>query len=235
MEKVRFAFVGFRHGHILSLYDLARSREDIEIVAVCEEDAATRAQLAAAGKVQVTHSSYQDVLDQVPCDVVAVGDYFGKRGSRAIEALRHGKHVVSDKPICTSLAELDEIERLAAAKNLSVGCQLDMRDGGTILEARRRLLAGEIGSVHTIVATGQHPLLYGQRPGWYFEPGKHGGTINDIAVHATDAIPWMTDLPFAQLEAARAWNARLPQEPIFQDAAQFMATLSNGCGVLCDV
>ncbi|MHB0878377.1 MAG: hypothetical protein ACYC5O_20265, partial [Anaerolineae bacterium] len=50
-----------------------------------------------------------------------------------------------------------------------------------------------------------------------------------------DAIPWMTGLPFAQLEAARAWNARLPQEPIFQDAAQFMATLSNGCGVLCDV
>lgn len=46
----------------------------------------------------------------------------------------------------------------------------------------------------------------------------------------------MTDEPWARLEAARACgNARLPQEPIFQDGAQFMATLANGCGVLCDV
>jgi predicted dehydrogenase len=235
MDKVRLAFVGFRHGHVLGLYSLAKSRPDIEVVAACEEDEAMRAQLAAGGKVAITHTSYQEMLAQVPCDVVAVGDYFGIRGARTTEALRQGKHVISDKPICTSLTELDEIERLAAAKGLSVGCQLDMRDGGTVLEARQRLLAGEIGSVHTIIVTGQHPLMYGTRPGWYFEPGKHGGTINDIAVHATDAIPWLTGEKWAQVEAARGWNARLPQEPSFQDAGQFMATLSNGCGVLCDV
>lgn len=235
MDKIRLAFVGFRHGHIMSLYELAQSREDVEVVAACEEDEATRAQLAAAGKVRITHCSYAEMLDAVPCDAVAVGDYFGARGSRTIEALQRGKHVVSDKPICTSLAELDQIEALAADRGLSVGCQLDMRDGGTVLEARRRILGGDIGSVHTIIATGQHPLLYGTRPAWYYEPGKHCGTINDIAVHATDAIPWMTGERWARLEAARAWNARLKQEPTFQDGAQFMATLANGCGVLCDV
>ncbi len=235
MDKARFAFVGFRHGHIFGLYDLAKGREDVEIVAVCEEDDATRKQLADSGRVEITHSSYQDVLDNVPCDVIVVGDYFGKRGSIVIEALKRGKHVLSDKPICTSLAELDQIEELAHSRGLSVGCQLDMRDGGTLIETRRRILAGEIGSVHVIVVTGQHPLLYGTRPAWYFEPGKHGGTINDIAVHATDAIPWITGESWARLEAARGWNARLPQEPDFQDAGQFMATLGNGCGVLCDV
>jgi predicted dehydrogenase len=204
-------------------------------VAACEEDEATRAQLAQSGRVQITHTSYREMLDSVPCDVIAVGDYYGKRGPIIIEALRRGKHAIADKPICTSLQELDEIEQLAKAGGLVVGCQLDMRNGGAMLEVRRLVRAGEIGDVHVIVVTGQHPLLYGTRPAWYFEPGKHGGTINDIGIHAVDAIPWITGHKFVQVEAARAWNARLSQEPIFQDAGQFMATLANGCGVLCDV
>jgi predicted dehydrogenase len=166
---------------------------------------------------------------------VAVGDYYGRRGRILIDALRRGKHVLSDKPLCTSLAELDQIETLAHGQGLLVGCQLDMRDGPVTVEARRRILGGEIGEVHAISVGGQHPLLFGTRPGWYFEPGKHGGTINDIGIHALDALPWMTGLRFQEITFARAWNARLPQAPQFQDGAQFALTMSNGAGVLADV
>lgn len=155
MDRVRLA-VGFRHGHVFSLYDLAQSRRDVEVVAACEEDEATRAQLAADGKVRITHSSYLEMLDAVPCDAVAVGDYFGVRGAQTIEALRRGKHVISDKPICTSLAELDQIEAIAKAKGRASAA--NWRVTAAPLEARRRILTGEIGSVHTIIVTGQHPL-----------------------------------------------------------------------------
>ena len=75
----------------------------------------------------------------------------------------------------------------------------------------------------------------GKRPAWYFEPGKHGGTVNDIAIHAIDAIPWLTGRTIVEVAAARAWNARLPQHPQFQDAAQIMLKLDNGGGVLGDL
>ena len=235
MNRLRFAFAGFRHGHIFSLYKLVKERADVELVAACEEDEKTRADLTANGRAAITHSSYSQMLDAVPADVVAIGDYYGKRGSLAIEALRRGKHVILDKPICTSLAELDQIEKLAREKKLVVGCQLDMRDLGAMIDVRKLIRGGEIGDVHAIFVGGQHPLMFGTRPGWYFETGKHGGTLNDIAIHAIDAIPWITGLTFRELVAARAWNARLSQVPFFQDAAQFMATLSNGCGLVCDV
>jgi predicted dehydrogenase len=77
--------------------------------------------------------------------------------------------------------------------------------------------------------------MLGKRPAWYFEPGKHGGTINDIGIHAIDAIPWLTGRTIAEVAAARAWNARLPQFPHFQDAAQVMLKLDNGGGVLGDL
>lgn len=227
--------MGFRHGHIFDAHNRLKDRPDAEIVASCEEDDKARKRLRSEGKAAITHESLAAMLDTVPCDVVAVGDYYGRRGAILIEALKRGKHVISDKPICTSLRELDEIAKLARAKKLVVGCQLDLRDGGTFQEMRRLIRAGEIGEIHAISFNGEHPLMWGTRPAWYFEPGKHGGTLNDIAIHAMDGIPWITGLQFKTVNAARNWNARLKEVPHFKDCAQVMLTMSNGCGVLGDV
>lgn len=233
--KLRMAFAGFRHGHIMDLHRLAARHADLTVVAACEEHAPTREQLAKAGVVKLTHDSCQRMYEQVEFDILAVGDAFGRRGELAIQALSAGRHVIVDKPLCTRLSELEQIERLAGANRLSVGCMLNMRDGGNVLALRQAILAGRIGPVQTLTFSGQHPLLWGTRPDWYFEPGIHGGTINDIAIHAIDAIPFVTGRRLVEAVAARAWNARLPQAPDFQDAAQMMLRMDNNGGVLGDV
>ena len=235
MPSIRLAFMGFRHGHIFALYDLARLHSEVEIVAGCEEDAETRQSLAGTNYA-VTHDDYARMLDEVPCDAVAVGEYYGKRGAVIIEALRRGKHVISDKPICTSLEEYETIVQLSREKGLAVGCQLDLRENPAMIGLRNAVREGLIGEVVAVSFTGQHPLKYKSgRPDWYFEEGKHGGTINDIAIHAIDYLPWVTGHNFARINAARGWNARLPQAPGFQDGGQMMLTLKNGAGVLGDV
>ena len=230
----RIAFIGFRHGHILDLYQLCGQRDDIEIVAACEEDAAARAQLSDTD-VAITHAAYAEMLDSVECDIVACGDYYGIRGERVLQALNRGKHVIVDKPLCTSLEELDHITEASAAKGLRVGCMLDLGSLGPYVQLRRMIQRGILGEALAITFLGQHPLLYGTRPAWYFEPGKHGGTINDIGIHAIDIIPWMTGRRIVEITAARAWNARLPQHPQFQDGAMLMLRLDNNGAAMGDV
>ncbi|MGE5607740.1 MAG: Gfo/Idh/MocA family protein [Bacillota bacterium] len=232
---MRLAFIGFRHGHILQLYQAAAVHPQVQIVAACEEDPGAAEQVRQAGKVTLTHDNYLRMLDTVPCDAVAVGDCYAKRGRLIRLALQRNEHVISDKPLCTRADELESIVRLSRQNNLRLGCLLDLRGSAPFRTARRLIREGAIGEVHTINFTAQHPLLFGSRPAWYFEPGLHGGTINDIAVHAIDVIPWMTGRRIVQVVAARAWNARLPQVPHFQDAAQFMLRLDNNGGVLGDV
>jgi predicted dehydrogenase len=233
--SIRIAFAGFRHVHIQGLYNLAAKRDDVEIVAACEPDAETRAALAEAGKVEVPHQSADELFAADGFDLLAIGDVYVRRGAWAIRALAAGLHVISDKPLCTSLAELDEIAAAAAAGGLSVGCMLTNRGNGRFRALRRVLRDGAIGGVHTVAFSGQHPLMRGTRPEWYFKPGCHGGTINDIAIHALDMIPWLTGRRIVEVVAARAWNARVSDADWFQDGAQLMLRMDNDGGVLGDV
>lgn len=231
----RFAFVGLRHPHIFDMYRRCCERDDIEIVASCEEDAATRDELAKNGTATFTHDNCEAVLNDVAADVIAVGDCYGRRAGIITAALDSGKHVISDKPLCISLDELDQIEAAAKRAGKLVGCMLDMRDLGVYLGMRNLIQEGAIGSVHAIQFEGQHPLLYGKRPSWYFEEGMHGGVLNDIIVHAVDFIPWATGLKWKSVVAARCWNATVPQHPHFSQCGQAMLTLDNQAGVICDV
>lgn len=233
--KTRFAFVGFQHPHIWDLVARANAHPEVEVVGYCEEDAVTRDSLAASGKVKVTHSDYRAMLAELKIDVVVVGDLFVKRGRIVIDALSSGRHVLADKPMCTTLAEYEEIVRLATTKRLTVGMMLDMRDSGVFAKVRELVRAGEIGEIRAVSLGGQHPLLPGVRPGWYHEAGKHGGTINDIAVHGLDLVPWITGLDFRRVVAARVWQAGVPAGSQFQNAGQFMMELENGAGLIADV
>ena len=236
MPSRQFAFAGFRHGHIFSMHQLVSESDFMEIVACCEEDPETRSTLKSASTVDITHNSLEDMLNDTDCDVVAIGDYYAARGKIAIAALSAGKHVIADKPICTSLEELDEIERLAIDKNLKVGCMLDLRSHPQFIKAFEIVRSGSLGEIVAASFGGQHPLSLNSRPAWYFEPGKHGGTINDLALHGIDILQWMTGLRFAAVSGARTWNTHIASEhPDFKDAAQMMLVMNNGCGVLGDV
>ena len=232
---MKIAIIGCRHSHIFALYQLIKDSTRVEFAGAYEADEATR---TAAEQNQGMHFPYQsvdEVLADKTVDAVAIGDYYGIRGAHAIAALKAGKHVIADKPLCTSLAELDEIERLAKEKGLSVGVMLDLRYHKNVLTAKKLIEDGALGDIHNIQFGGQHPLQYGTRPGWYFEEGKHGGVINDIAIHGIDLLTYLTGQTVEAINAARTYNAYAVEVPHFLDCGQLMLTLSGGAGVLADV
>jgi len=230
--KHRIAIAGFRHGHILSLLRHAQAHPQLIVTGLCEED--FQASLMQANSLEPDFTSFEVMLKQADCDIVGLGDAYGKRGDQAIKALEAGKHVIADKPLCTSLDQLDTIRALASEKQLSVGLMLDLREGGNFIAMKEMIHTGRIGEVQTITITGQHPLKHGTRPGWYFEKEMHGGTFNDIGIHGIDLVQWLSGLKIYEILAARTWNAKAHFAPHFNDCAQCMLRLENGAGVLGD-
>ena len=232
---MKIASIGCRHGHIFSLYQLIKESDRAEFAGAFEADTAAREAAEKNQGMTFPYTSVEQVLTDKTVDAVALGDYYGARGAQAIAALRAGKHVIADKPLCTSLTELDEIERLAKEKGLFVGIMLDLRYHKNVLTAKQLIADGVLGAIHNIQFGGQHPLQYGTRPAWYFEEGKHGGVINDIAIHGIDLLTYLTGNTVEKINAARTYNAYATEVPHFLDCGQLMLTLSGGAGVLADV
>ncbi len=231
---MNLVFAGLRHGHIFGLYHAAQAHEGVTVVGAWEEDAAARAQ-AQQVIAAPFYESYDALLADPSVDAVAVGDYYGIRAERIIRALEAGKQVICDKPLCVSQQELDKISALSLEKQLHVDCMLDLRYDPAVNTARALVRSGRLGKIHAVNITGQHPLNYGVRPMWYFEPGKHGGTVNDIAIHGVDAVRYITACELVRPVAVREWNAFATEQPQFKDCAQLMAEFDGGLGVTADV
>lgn len=206
----------------------------LEIAGCIEENREMKKVAAERLGICLDGGSYEDWLKK-DIDIVAIGDKYGQRGATAIKALQSGKHVISDKPLCTRIEELEEIEKLVKEKGLKVSCMLSLRYESSICRARELLREGRLGKIQNISFTGQHCMSYGRRPSWYFEEGMHGGTINDLAIHGIDIVRDITGLEIEKVDGVRTWNAYAVKDPEFKDCAVFMVRLSNGAELLADV
>ena len=231
---MNLVFTGFKHRHTGAIYNEAMNTPGITVLGAWEDTAEGRAMADGLG-LEFNYPTFEDVLRDERVDAICLGGCYGERGAEAIAALKAGKHVYADKPVCTRLEEIDEIERLSREKNLKVGCYLSMRFSNGIRNIREMIADGTLGEIGTINITGQHPLQYGTRPMWYFEDGKHGGTINDIAIHAIDLVRFITGYGLKNVTAARTWNHFATAVPTFRDCGQFMVELENGAGFTADV
>ena len=231
---MKLAFAGFRHYHIMTLYNMVKDDASVTLTGCFEENEDAK-KAAENNGVTFNYNSYEEILKDSDVEAVAIGDYYGKRGKMVIDALKAGKHIICDKPICTDLSELDEIEKLSKEKNLQVCCMFDLRYMPQIPKVCEIVKNGDLGKIVNMSFTGQHCLDYGKRPMWYFEEWMHGGTVNDIAIHGIDLIRYLTGMDITYADAVRTWNSYATEEPGFKDCAMLMARLENGAGVMADI
>jgi len=231
---MNIAFVGFKHLHTAHIYQEVKKNPDIKVFGAWE-DTDMGKKMASGIDLSFNYPTFEDVLADDRVDTICLGGCYGERGPEAIAALKAGKHVYADKPICTHLEELDEIEKLSKEKNLKIGCYFTLRFSGGMKSLREMIMNGTLGKIGAINITAQHPLYYERRPKWYFEEGKHGGTINDIGIHGVDIVRFLTGLGVEKVTAARTWNHFAEKAPNFKDCGQFMAELENGAGLTADV
>jgi predicted dehydrogenase len=231
---VRFGFIGFRHGHIFSLYNRILAHPETEVAGACEPHQPSRVPAENQGVI-LTCTQPEELINDPTIDVIAIGSAYGERGELVCKALEAGKHVISDKPFCITPAELDRIEQLLQKKNRVLGCMLDLRTTPNCNRAKEQIRSGAIGKLCSIQFNGMHPLNYGLRPAWYFEKGMHGGTINDIAIHLFDLLPDLTGNQVVRICSAHGGNIHFPQEPHFSNRGVLTLELENQIMVTGDV
>ncbi|MGS0561883.1 Gfo/Idh/MocA family protein [Microbacterium aurugineum] len=183
----RIAIIGAAHPHVDYVLDeLARDdRSAFELVGVQDADRAMAEHHAARFGVPAFDSAAQLLARGV--DVAVIAGVYGDRGDDVVAALQAGAHVLADKPLCTSLEELDRIEDAAAEAGRTVNLLLEKRGYPETLAALAVVRSGELGDIVGVTSSGPHKLNRDLRPSWFFDRARYGGILSDLAVHDLDA------------------------------------------------
>lgn len=190
---MRLAVIGVT-GHVEYAVKTLQMRNDLELVSVAagnpEEQTDSFCQsVRQRGMQPKVYEDWRAMLDRENIDVVSVAPWFCFCADIAVECLKRGIHVYSEKPLATTLEKLDE---LTAAWEQS-GCALDgmfgLRYTPWFLAVRAAVEAGEIGQVRQI--HGQKSYKLGRRSPLYHKQALYGGILPWVGIHAMD---WATQL-----------------------------------------
>ncbi|MDB5529458.1 MAG: hypothetical protein JWR51_2561 [Devosia sp.] len=184
---VKIAVLGAAHAHVdYVLGELRRDdRRDFTLVGIQDADLAVAQRYAADFGVPAVEC-VEDLLSKNP-DVVVIAGIYGSHGRDVVAALRVGAHVLADKPLCTSLEELDAIADAAAEARRTVSVMFEKRGYPETLAAAAVVNSGELGEIVGVAGSGPHKLNRDQRPAWFFQRAQYGGILADLSVHDFDA------------------------------------------------
>jgi len=131
------------YGH--NMHQLWQLRQDVEVVALAEPDEATRAERAAEANAPKTYADYREMLEKEKLDLVAIAPRWTVNHKQyLLDCAAAGVHGITEKPLCTDLAEADEALAALDAKNLRWAIAFNFRASPVIPHAKKALFEDKV-------------------------------------------------------------------------------------------
>lgn len=225
-RPIRIAAVGLDHSHAFGQL-AGLLAQGCELVGLASDD--PEAAVAAEVRRRWPEVPWIDdsaaLLRDPTVDLVVTAAVPDRRGPIAVEALRHGKDVVADKPGCVTLEQLDELERAVAESGRFWSVTFSERfESRSTARAGELVRSGRIGRVVQTIGLGPHregdrAHLVGAsgRPDWFYDRRRTGGILTDIASHQIDQFLWFTGSETAEIAGSAVANYTHPEAPLMQD------------------
>ena len=164
-----------------------------------------------------------EVMENPAIDLVIISAPPAERAALAVEAMRHGKDVMVDKPGALTLAELDAISQAVSETGRIWSVDFSERfEVPASLKALELVRAGAIGEVVHTTSLGPHRLNRATRPAWFFDRDQYGGILGDIGTHQIDQFLTFTGSGEMEIVSASVDNLANPQDPNVQDFGELV-------------
>lgn len=156
----------------------------------------------------------------------------------AIEAIKHGFHVISDKPATLTLREAIELKTLIDNSNCLYALTHTYTGYPMVKEARARIANGELGRIRKIVVEYSQGWLadaegdQGKQASWRLDPHRAGVSccMGDIGVHAANLAEYICG---TKLSEVCSFLESTVEGRVLDDDGTVMLRFDNGAkGVL---
>jgi len=215
----------------------------VDMVAVCAQDTSENLQ-AFADKFgwQSIETDWQKLVARKDIDLISVAAPGFLHKPIVLEALKHGKHILCEKPLANNLTDAAEMAAAALKAGVRHCCGYSYRSTPAQALAHRFVQEDKIGRIYQVHARYAQDWIVDPNFAmvWRFDKEKAGsGSLGDICAHSIDATRFITGLEFAEvignlvtLIEERPLDGKNPNGPkgkvTVDDVAQFLCRFNNG-------
>ena len=199
MPKLRTAIIGLgmmgaNHARVLS------NLEGVELVAVADPQ----------GDAQNVLPNYKvlksvDEVIKIGVDYCVISAPTAFHEAIASQLIASGIHFLVEKPIADSYASAIKIRDAAKSAKVIGAVGHIERFNSALQEARKRVLAGELGTIYQVATRRQGPF-----------PSRISdvGVVKDLATHDIDLTSWITGKKYLQVSANAAFRSGREHEDL---------------------
>lgn len=208
MARLRGVVIGCGFFARIQMADWDRLQDLVEVVAACDADEARARQFAADFGIPRVYSDAAAAIDAERPDFVDIATRPESHLALVRVAASRGVAILCQKPLTPTLAESEELVRVAEEAGVRLMANENWRWQGWYREMKRRLDAGEIGDVKNVVwlhsmADGIREPLYPNQP--YFRDYPRL-LIYETLVHYLDCARYLFGDPVTLRAATKRNN-----------------------------
>jgi UDP-N-acetyl-2-amino-2-deoxyglucuronate dehydrogenase len=233
MKKVKWGVIGaggiaFRR----TIPEAVRDAANVELVSVMDHTA-ERAKLVAK-QFNVPHwcSTEQELLAQ-DLDAVYIATPQNVHARQVIQAAEAGKHILCEKPIAVSLAEVDQMQAAIEKAGVTFMVGFCMRYNVYNQKARELVQSGALGQ--TVAGRAQLTCWYPPIPNaWRQDLSiSHGGALIDMGTHCLDLLEWIQGTRITEVVGFQDLRTHGYRTPI-EDTSTVIVRFANGAHGIID-
>lgn len=182
----KVASIGFG-GMATHHFNQSKCLDMIELKGIYDID--PKRQEAARNYGLYIYSSAEEIYSDPEVDIVLVAVPNDLHKAYCIEALRHGKNVLCEKPVTMNSKDLEDIMAVANETGMVFTVDQNRRVNKDFVLMKRSVEAGLLGDVYVIESRVEGSR--GVPAGWRTTKAQGGGMMLDWGVHLIDQIMYM--------------------------------------------
>jgi predicted dehydrogenase len=176
----------------------------IEVVAISDVSLEVAEEKSEELGIKHFYSDFDELISHPGIECVHICTPNNIHYPMAKEALKHGLHVVCEKPLAMTINEAAYLQELAVKSGLVNAIHFNIRYYPLIRHMRSSRIKGELGEVYSIIGSYlQDWLFYETDYNWRLETDKSGESkaIADIGSHLMDLLEYITGLEITEVMA----------------------------------
>jgi len=198
-RKIRWGILGVAKINERLLPAFHRLRNG-ELVAIASRSLKRARDAAHEERIPKAFGSYEEMLDDPNIDAVYIPLPNAIHGAWTKRAALRGKHILCEKPLCTTAAEAADVVNFCAQHKVHLMDGFMWPHHPRTLLLREFLRRGEIGAVQHVVGAFTFQLEGLDPENIRLQPDLGGGSLLDVGCYPVYGIRWAFDA-----EPVRAW------------------------------